>query len=111
MGRTKGGLNSTLRVLADAKGCPIHMFLLAGRTPDDSGARALLSQALPAGALLTDRGHDAAWFRDALIEAGVSRCIPSRLGRKVQIPHDAALYRLRHKIETMFARLKDCDTA
>ena len=31
---------------------------------------------------------------------------PSRIGRKVPIPH-ADLYRLRHKIENMFARLKD----
>jgi transposase len=38
---------------------------------------------------------------------GISPCIPSRAGRKVKIPHDAALYRLRHKIENMFARLKD----
>ena len=42
-----------------------------------------------------------------MIELGISPCIPSRLGRKVQIPHDAALYCLRHKIENMFARLKD----
>jgi len=33
--------------------------------------------------------------------------IPSRNGCKVQIPHDAELYRQRHKIENMFARLKD----
>jgi len=37
----------------------------------------------------------------------MSPCIPSRLGRKVPIPHDAALYRLGHKIENRFARLKD----
>ncbi len=29
IGRTKGGLNSKLHVLADAKGRPIHMFLSA----------------------------------------------------------------------------------
>ncbi|MBL3568386.1 transposase [Rhodovulum visakhapatnamense] len=38
---------------------------------------------------------------------GISPCIPSRIGRKVPIPHDASLFRLRHRIETMFARLKD----
>jgi transposase len=93
--------------LADAKGRPIHMFLSAGQTSDYIGARALLSSVPQAGALLADRGYDADWFRNALIELGISPCIPSRLGRKVQIPHDAVLYRLRHKIENMFARLKD----
>ena len=38
---------------------------------------------------------------------GISPCIPSKLSRTVQIPHDAALYRKRHKIENMFGKLKD----
>jgi len=107
IGRTKGGLNSKLHVLADAKGRPISMFLSAGQTSDYIGARALLSSIPQTGALLTDRGYNADWFRNALIEMGISPCIPSRKGRKAPIPHDADLYRLRHKIENMFARLKD----
>jgi len=107
IGRTKGGLNSKLHVLADAKGRPIHMFLSAGQTSDYIGARALLPTIPQAGAPLADRGYDADWFRNALIELGISPCIPSKLSRTVQIPHDAALYRMRHKIENMFARLKD----
>ena len=91
IGRTKGGLNSKLRVLADAKGRPIHLFLSAGQTSDCIGARALLPSIPPAGALLADRGHDVDWFRNALIELGISPCIRSRLGRRVQLPHDAAL--------------------
>ena len=34
-----------------------------------------------------------------------STCIPSRIGRKALIPHAGDRYRLRHKIENMFARL------
>jgi transposase len=107
IGRTKGGLNSKLHVLADAKGRPIHMFLSAGQTSDYIGARALLSSIPKAGSLLADRGYDADWFRSALIEMGISPCIPSRAGRKDPIQHDTDLYRQRHKIENMFARLKD----
>lgn len=83
------------------------MFLSAGQTSDYIGARALLSSIPRAGALLADRGYDADWFRNALINMGISPYTPSRIGRKVPIPHDADLYRLRHKIENMFARLKD----
>ncbi|WP_299730664.1 IS5 family transposase [uncultured Tateyamaria sp.] len=107
IGRTKGGLNSKLHVLADAKGRPIRMFLSAGQTSDYIGARALLSSIPRAGSLLADRGYDADCFRNALIEMGISPCIPSRISRKVLIPHDADLYRQRHRIENMFARLKD----
>ena len=59
IGRTKGGLNSKLHVLADGKGRPIHMFLSAGQTSDYIGARALLPTIPQAGALLADRGYDA----------------------------------------------------
>ena len=53
----------------------------------------------------TSRSPD--WLRDALIDMGISPCILSRQGRKDAITHDADLYRQRHKIENMFARLKD----
>ncbi|MEV4935502.1 transposase [Sphingobium sp. LMA1-1-1.1] len=66
-----------------------------------------MSDALPpAKALLGDRGYDADWFRKALVDRNITACIPSKKNRKVPIPHDAALYRQRHKIETMFGRLR-----
>lgn len=42
------------------------MLLSAGQTSGYIGARALLA----------DRGHDAGWFRNALIGTGISLCIP-----------------------------------
>ena len=96
-----------MHVLADAKGRPIRMFLSAGQTSDYICARALLSSIPPAAALLGDRGYDADWFRDALINMGISPCIPSRRSRKEPITHDADLYRQRHRIENMFGKLKD----
>lgn len=67
IGRTKGGLNSKLHAVADAKGRPIGMYLSAGQTSDYIGARALLSFLPKAGTLLADRGYDAEWFRNSLI--------------------------------------------
>ena len=65
-------------------------------------------EALPrARRLIGDRGYDADWFRHALAVRGITACIPSRRNRKIAIPHDAALYRQRHKVEIMFGRLKD----
>lgn len=61
----------------------------------------------PAKTLLGDRGYDARWFREALAERGIIACIPSHRTRKNQSPYDRALYRQRHKVENMFARLKD----
>jgi len=57
--------------------------------------------------MLADRGYDADWFRKALADRGIAACIPSKINRRKQIPHDRALYRQRHRIENMFARIKD----
>ena len=57
--------------------------------------------------LLADRGYDADWFRNALKERNIRPCIPSRRKRRQVIPHDPDLYRQRHRIENMFARIKD----
>lgn len=54
-----------------------------------------------------DRGYDADCFREGLQDQGIAACIPSRRGRKKPIPHDPKLYAMRHRIENMFARLKD----
>jgi transposase len=83
------------------------MFLSGGQTSDYTGARALVEDLPEARVLLGDRGYDANWFRKALKEKGITPCIPSRKCRKVPIPHDAELYKRRHKIENSFARIKD----
>lgn len=60
-----------------------------------------------AKALLGDRGHDADWFRRALIERGITPCIPLKTNRKIPIPYDDALHCQRHKAENMFEKIKD----
>lgn len=107
IGLTKGGLNSKLHAVTDALGRPIRMFLTAGNVSDYVGARALMGSLPKADWLLADRGYDANWFRNGLKDMGIEPCIPSRKSRKQNIPHDKVHYKLRHKIENMFGRLKD----
>ena len=83
------------------------MLLSEGQMSDYKGA-ALMIDAFPkASVLLGDRGYDADWFRHTLIARGITPCIPSRANRKTPIPHDRSLYRQRHRIENMFAKIKD----
>ena len=74
---------------------------------DHKGARLILDALPPAKALLADRGYDSNWFRAALVKGGCKPCIPSTKSRKVRLPYDKTLYKQRHKIENMFAKLKD----
>ncbi len=100
-------MNSKLHVVCDSKVRPIQMYLSAGQTSDYVGAAGLLRLLPPVKCLLADRGYDADCFRSALIDMNTTPCIPSKKNRKVQIPHDAVLYKKRHKIENMFGRIKD----
>ena len=72
---------------------------------DHTGA-ALLFDSLPeAKVLLGDKGYDSDWLRTALAGRGIEACIPPLRHRKVQHVYDKQLYRQRHKIENVFARI------
>ena len=83
------------------------MLLSEGQMSDYKGAALLLDVLPKAKHMLADRGYDADWFRKALIDKGITPCIPPRQSRKIQITYDKHLYRQRHKVENMFAKLKD----
>jgi transposase len=74
---------------------------------DHKGARLVLGVLPPASQLIADRGYDSAWFREELQARGIEPCIPSSRSRKVPYGYDTALYRQRHKVENLFAKLKD----
>jgi transposase len=85
----------------------VILLLTEGQASDHRGAVLMLPKLPPAKELVADRGDDSNPFRAALVERGITACIPSTRSRKVPIPHDATLYRQRHRIAIAFARLKD----
>ena len=91
----------------DDEGKPLLLFLSAGQVSDYKGAQQLLEFLPHAKVMIADRGYDANWFRQALNEKGIVPCIPPKKNRKKQILYDKELYRKRHKVENMFAKLKD----
>jgi putative transposase len=74
---------------------------------DHKGATLILDVLPEAKELLADRGYDSDKFRAALIERGVTPCIPPRKNRKVQHHYCKTFYKRRHKIENIFGRLKN----
>ena len=107
IGRTKGGLNSKLHVVCDGAGKPLAMLLTEGQMSDHKGARIMLGVLPKAKTLIADKGYDSDWFRDALKERGTKPCIPPTKSRKTPLDYDKTIYRQRHKIENLFAKLKD----
>jgi transposase len=83
------------------------MMLTEGQMSDHKSA-VLLFDALPrAKELLGDKGYDSDWFRSALTARGITPCIPPKSNRKVQYHYDKAVYKKRHLIENLFAKIKD----
>ncbi|MEO9515962.1 MAG: IS5 family transposase [Paracoccaceae bacterium] len=107
IGLTKGGMNTKLHAVTDTSGRPVGLFITAGQVSDYTGAAALMNGLPEAEWLLADRGYDADWFRDTLIEKGTKPCIPGRKSRKKTIKYDKRRYKRRNRIERMFGRLKD----
>ena len=100
-------MNTKLHAICDSKGRPINFFVSAGQVSDYIGARVLLSSLPDVDCLLGDRGDDADWFREALVDKEITPCIPDRKSRDKRVKYDKRRYRKRNRIEIMFGRLKD----
>ncbi|RVC47540.1 IS5 family transposase, partial [Mesorhizobium sp. M4A.F.Ca.ET.090.04.2.1] len=107
IGRTRGGLTTKLQVVCDDQGRPLLLHLSEGQANDHRTAAAVLDELPPARHLLADRAYSSTGFREALIGKGITPCIPPHAKHRVQHSYDPLLYRQRHRIENMFARLKD----
>lgn len=53
-----------------------------------------------------DKGYDSGPFREAMAAEGVNTTIPSRSNRRRPAPFHRAHYRLRHRVENFFQRIK-----
>ena len=85
----------------------MRLHLSEGQQSDHKGAAALLADLPEAKVMIADRGYDSDPFRQALRTRGIEPCIPPRSNRRQPITYCKILYRQRHKIENLFAKLKD----
>jgi transposase len=83
------------------------MLLSEGRLSDHKGARLVLDALPSAKGLIADRGYDGTRFRDALAAKGITPCSPSSRSRKRPYPQWHDPLPQRHKVENLFAKLKD----
>jgi len=83
------------------------MLLSEGHMSDYKGARIVVNALPKADCFIPDKGDDSTWFREELLARGIGPCIPSSKSRKKPYVYDKGLYRRRHKVENLFAKLKD----
>ncbi|WP_408744293.1 transposase [Acetobacter indonesiensis] len=106
--RTKGGRNSKLHAVFDGQGRLVCLHLTAGQASDFRGADVLLA-GLPdeTEEVIGGRGYDSNQIGLLLAERNITACIPPRKNRKSKHPYNWNLYKKRHRIKNMFAKLKD----
>ncbi|MCA3720623.1 IS5 family transposase [Phenylobacterium sp.] len=107
VGLTKGGRNTKLHAVCDAKGRPLVLLLTPGNVHDCKVAQLCIEAMPPSAELVADKGYDSQALREWLAGRGTQAVIPPRKNRKIQYDYDAAIYRQRNVIERMFRRLKD----
>src|SRR6266480_2530051 len=107
VGRSRGGRNTKIHALADAKGRLIAILLTGGEAHDCPIAQRLIRRVKPPKRMLGDKAYDSAELREELHERGTKPVIPNRSNRKQPFRFSKRLYKLRWRIEAAFNRLKD----
>jgi transposase len=107
IGRSRGGRNTKIHALADAKGRLIAILLTGGEAHDCPVAQRLLRRVKPSKQTIGDKAYDSAELREELGERGTKPVIPNKTNRKQPFSFNKRLYKLRWCIESAFNRLKD----
>jgi len=107
VGRSRGGRNTKIHALADAKGRLLAILLTGGEAHDCPVAERLIRRVKPPKKMLGDKAYDSAELRAHLDQRGTKPVIPNRCNRKQPFSFSKRLYKLRWRIESAFNRLKD----
>ncbi len=107
IGRSRGGRNTKIHALAEARGRLLSVLLTDGQAHDCPPAQRLLRRTKPAAKLLGDAAYDSAELRQWLDERGTKPVVPNRGNRLQPFAFNKKSYRQRHRIENAFCRLKD----
>jgi len=107
IGRSRGGRNTKVHAIADARGRLLAILLSGGEVHDCPPAPRLIRRTKAARKLLGDKAYDSAELRHWLKRRGTRAVIPNRANRKQPFSFDRNAYKQRHRIENAFCRLKD----
>ena len=107
IGRSRGGRNTKIHAIADAKGRLLSILLTGGEAHDCPPAQRLIRRTKAARKLLGDKAYDSAELRQWLGNRGTKAVVPNKSNRKQPFTFDKKSYKQRHRIENAFCRLKD----
>ena len=109
VGRTRGGWNTKLHMVAASDRDGVIFSLSAGNCSDGPEGRALLRQLGPTDQpiyLLMDRAYEGDETRALAEELGYMPVVPPKRNRKNPWDYDKELYKQRNQVERLFRRMK-----
>lgn len=107
IGRSRGGATTKIHMAADAHGNPIDFEITGGEVHDSQTANALIQKIGIAEHFIADKGYDSEAIREMARQFGMNPVIPRKSNSQKPNPEfDSHLYKIRHLVENLFARLK-----
>ncbi len=106
IGKSRGGPTTKIHMATDALGNPIHIEITGGQVHDSQVAEAIIEN-IEAENLLADKGYDSEKIREKARDKNIIPMIPRRSNsKKPNSEFDRHIYKARHQVENIFARLK-----
>jgi putative transposase len=99
-------LSTKIHAATDALGNPARLIAGPGQQADIKRALELIED-IDCDYVIADRGYDANYFHDAILDKGATPVIPPMPNRNHQHDYDKALYQDRNAIERFFNKLKN----
>ena len=106
IGTSRGGKTTKTHILCNEDGIPFNFIITSGEVHDVKVALELLGKH-PIKGLIADKAYGSKEVRAELERRNIEICIPPKSNSKAPWPYDKKLYRKRHKVENIFAKLKD----
>lgn len=106
IGKSHGGPTTKIHMASDAHGNPLCIEITGGQVHDSQVAPQLIDQ-VQGEILIADKGYDSESIREKARSKNMIPVIPKRSNNKnLDKGFDLQLYRNRHVIENLFAKLK-----
>jgi transposase len=107
IGRSRGGSTTKIHMACDAHGNPIDFEITGGEIHDAKAAPQLIEKVKRTENFVADKAYDSEAIREQARAAKMNPVIPRKSNSKKPNPEfDSHLYKMRHLVENLFARLK-----
>ena len=107
IGKSVAGYTTKVSVAADSMARPVDFVVTEGQVHDSVVAQELVENLPQAGNIIADKAYDSEAIREAIKANGSNPVIPrKRNSRQKNASFCKETYKIRHKVENLFARLK-----